>query len=97
MNPTGPSQPTLNTSYNTEGNPAQHDPVEERTASENANLNSRSLVDKRECGDIPVPSSHGQEATPSSLAYGERDSSKDKGEAVSPPIQYFVHFVLRKL
>ena len=82
MDPTGPSQPTLDQVYNTAGNPADQNPQEQSTSSFNASSNSGSIVEKRERGDIPVPSSHNQDATPSALGYGARDSSGDKGSAV---------------
>ena len=83
MDPTGPSQPTLDQSYNTAGNPADQTPQEASSAARNAQSNSGSIIDQREKGDIPVPSTHGQEATPSSLGYGARDASGDAGESVS--------------
>ena len=84
MDPTGPSQPTLNQSYNTAGNPVDQTPQETSSAAKNAQSNSASIVDQREKGDLPVPSTHGQEATPSSLGYGARDASGDAGETVRP-------------
>lgn len=36
LNPTGPSQPTLNQVYTTPGNPATKEPAEKAQASENA-------------------------------------------------------------
>ena len=82
MDPTGPSQPTLNQAYNTAGNPASQSEQEEQASSVNASNNSGSIVDQRERGDIPVPSSHGEEPTPSSLGAGSRDAKGDKGEKV---------------
>ena len=84
MDPTGPSQPTLNDAYNTAGNPVDQDPQEQRTASAKSSSNSGSIVQKRETGDIPVPSSHDPEATPSSLAYGARDASGDDNVRLEP-------------
>ena len=83
MDPQGPSQPPLNTAYNTAGNPADQNPQEQRTAAVNASSNAGSLVDARERGDVPVPSSHNEGATSTSLGYGVRDSSADKGDKAS--------------
>ena len=83
MDPTGPSQPTLDQAYETAGNPVDQSLQEASLAARNAQSNSGSIVDRREKGDIPVPSTHGQEATPSSLGYGVRDASGDAGESVS--------------
>lgn len=83
MDPQGPSQPPLDTVYNTAGNPADQNPQEQRTASVNENSNVGSLVEAREQGDVPVPSNHDQAATSTSLGYGARDSSGDKGSSVS--------------
>ena len=82
MDPKGPSQPPLNTVYNTEGNPADQNLQEQRNATANANSNAGSLVDARERGDIPVPSKHNEGATSTSLGYGVTDSSQDKGDKV---------------
>ncbi|MCJ1240906.1 hypothetical protein MMC14_008910 [Varicellaria rhodocarpa] len=83
MDPQGPSQPPLDQVYNTQGNPADQSPQEQRSSSSNASSNSASLLDSRQNGDIPVPSTHQESATPSSLGYGARDSSKDN-ENISP-------------
>ncbi|KAI4153929.1 MAG: hypothetical protein LQ340_002002 [Diploschistes diacapsis] len=83
MDPQGPSQPPLDTVYNTAGNPADQNPQEQRTASVNENSNVGSLVEAREQGDVPVPSNHDQAATSTSLGYGARDSSGDKGSSIS--------------
>ena len=82
MDPQGPSQPPLNTVYNTAGNPADQNLEEQRNAAANANTNSASLADARERGDVPVPSSHSEGATSTSLGYGARDASGDKGDKV---------------
>ena len=87
MDPKAPSQPPLDQVYNTQGNPADQTPQEKSTSSSNASSNSASLVDARQKGDIPVPSTHQESATPSSLGYGVRDASKDD-ENVTPPYSY---------
>lgn len=82
MDPTGPSQPKVDTAYNTSGNPTDQTPQEQSKSAANANANSGSLVEQREQGDIPVPSTHNDGTTASSLGYGARDSSGDKGDKV---------------
>ena len=82
MDPTEPSQPTLNQAYNTAGNPADQTPQEQVSSSANASSNSGSIVEQREQGDIPVPSTHDGSATASSLGHGVRDASQDKGDSV---------------
>ena len=84
MDPTGPSQPPLNTAYDQPGNPASQSDYEKQKSNSTAASIQRSdpTIDSRERGDIPVPSKHGEEATPSSLGYGYRDSSGDAGEKV---------------
>ena len=82
MDPSGPAQPTLNQAYETAGNPADQDPQEKLSASIDESSNSGSTIEKREQGDIPVPSTHGEEAQGSSLAYGARDHSGDVGGPV---------------
>jgi len=84
MDPTGPSQPNIDTAYSTSGNPTDQTPQEQSNSAANASTNSGSLVDQREAGDVPVPSTHNNGATPSSLGYGARDASGDKGESVGP-------------
>lgn len=83
MDPTGPSQPEADTAYNTSGNPTDQTPQEESSSTANSGVNSGHLVDQREHGDIPVPSTNDGGATASSLGYGARDASGDQGESVS--------------
>ena len=85
MDPTGPSQPNLDTAYTTAGNPASQTSAERSQANATASSNTGSIIDQRERGDIPVPSTHDQGATASALAHGARDSSGDKGDSVPPP------------
>ena len=85
MDPSGPAQPTLNQAYTTSGNPADQDPQEQHTASVNESTNAGSLVERREKGDIPVPSSHGEEPQGSALGYGVRDDKGDKEGPVCLP------------
>ena len=84
MDPTGPSQPPLNTAYDHPGNPATQSKGEKQSSNSTSASIQRSdpTIDKREGGDAPVPSSHGEGPTPSSLGYGARDSSGDAGASV---------------
>ena len=79
MDPSGPAQPSLDTAYTTQGNPADQSAAERGDAASNAaRAHQGDLVEARERGDIPVPSTHNQGATPSSLGYGARDASGDR-------------------
>ncbi|KAL8934738.1 MAG: hypothetical protein Q9216_005756 [Gyalolechia sp. 2 TL-2023] len=88
MDPTGPSQPPLDTAYNHPSNPASQSDYEQKTSSSTSASIQRSdpTVDQRERGDAPVPSSHGEGPTPSSLGYGVRDNSQDAGESMGEPV-----------
>ncbi|MCJ1352313.1 MAG: hypothetical protein MMC33_002297 [Icmadophila ericetorum] len=78
MDPSGPAQPNLNQAFNTPGNPVDKEPAEQRESAINASTNSAETTDQR------IPSTHDQEATPSSLGYGSRDSSGDKEDSQPP-------------
>ncbi|KAK4545684.1 hypothetical protein LTR36_002638 [Oleoguttula mirabilis] len=68
LNPTGPSQPTVDAVYETQGNAASKEPAEEVQAQRNATDNSQK-VDQR----VPSEQSTSQEdATPTSVARGVR-------------------------
>ncbi|KAL8772250.1 MAG: hypothetical protein Q9209_002462 [Squamulea sp. 1 TL-2023] len=88
MDPTGPSQPNLNTVYDQPGNPASQSEGEKQNSNSTSASIQRSepTVDKRERGDVPVPSSHGQGPTPSSLGYGARDDNEDPGDSKGEPV-----------
>ncbi|KAL8714391.1 MAG: hypothetical protein Q9220_001724 [cf. Caloplaca sp. 1 TL-2023] len=87
MDPTGPSQPSLDTAYEHPSNPAQSEYEQKSSESTSASIQrSDPTVEKRERGDIPVPSSHEQDPTPSSLGYGARDSSGDAGDKIGEPV-----------
>ncbi|KAL8912822.1 MAG: hypothetical protein Q9172_007423 [Xanthocarpia lactea] len=88
MDPTGPSQPPLDTAYDQPSNPASQSEAEKQASNSTSASIQRSdeTIDKRERGDIPVLSSHGEEPTPSSLGYGARDSSGDAGESKGEPV-----------
>lgn len=82
MDPTGRSQPKADTAYNTSGNPTDQTPQEKSNSAANSSATSGSLVDQREQGNNPVSSTHDDGSTASSLAYGARDASDDKGDGV---------------
>ncbi|KAL8824114.1 MAG: hypothetical protein Q9170_008248 [Blastenia crenularia] len=88
MDPTGPSQPPLDTAYDHPSNPATQSQQEQEDSSSTSASIQRSdpTVEQRERGDVPVPSSHGEGPTPSSLGYGARDSSGDSGESMGEPV-----------
>ncbi|KAG8530710.1 uncharacterized protein KY384_004066 [Bacidia gigantensis] len=81
LNPTGPSQPSLNEAYKHPDNPAQGS--NEHAASESAGAStqrSAPTYTTREAGDVPDPQQ--EDATPSSLGYGVQDASQDKGDSI---------------
>ncbi len=82
LDPSGLAQPGVDESYKTAGNPVDQEPAEKAEAQEKSTTNSGSITDRRGPGDQAVPSQHSNEATPTAMAYGARDSSKDKGEKV---------------
>ncbi|KAL8840260.1 MAG: hypothetical protein Q9176_003952 [Flavoplaca citrina] len=88
MDPSGPSQPPLNTAYDHPDNPASQTEGEKQSSQSISASIQRSdpTIDKRERGDAPVPSSHGEGPTPSSLGYGARDSRGDTGESMGEPV-----------
>ncbi|KAI4226216.1 MAG: hypothetical protein L6R36_003352 [Xanthoria steineri] len=86
MDPSGPSQPPLNTAYEHPGNPASQSEGEKQSPTSASIQRSDPTIDKRQRGDAPVPSSHGEGPTPSSLGYGARDSSGDAGESKGEPV-----------
>ena len=96
MDPKGPAQPDFETVYKTAGNPADQNPEETKAAAAAAKSHnsSGSPVATRKSGDIPVPSSHQESATPTSLGYGVRDSSKDKSDAEVCCLPYKLRFKL---
>ncbi|KAF2152971.1 hypothetical protein K461DRAFT_131893 [Myriangium duriaei CBS 260.36] len=62
LNPTGPSQPSLDDAYTTPGNPAQQEPAEAATARANAKSPSDPIDHRRQndTSSDPTPSSLGQ-------------------------------------
>ena len=85
MDPKGPAQPNIDTAYDTAGNPADKTSDEQSQAAANASTNTGATAEQRGQGDIPVPSTHDDGATPSSLGIGVRDTNGDKGESVGLP------------
>ncbi|KAL1651335.1 hypothetical protein SLS58_000674 [Diplodia intermedia] len=79
LNPTGPSQPTLDQAYTTPGNPATHNPAERAAAGTTARANADSpAVDQR----IPTKqTASADEATASSLGRGVRAPGRPGEEA----------------
>ncbi|MCJ1287961.1 hypothetical protein MMC26_007314 [Xylographa opegraphella] len=84
MDPKKPAQPSIDTSYDTAGNPAEQTSHEESIAAAKSSTNTGATTEDRGPGDIPIPSTHDSEATPSSLGIGARDASGDKGEEIGP-------------
>ncbi|MCJ1463910.1 hypothetical protein MMC07_002519 [Pseudocyphellaria aurata] len=83
-----PSQPPLNTAYNHPSNPASQTPLEaEFSTSTSASLQrSGSTEETRKPNDLPLSRSDGEiDATPSSLGYGVRDDSGDRGDELGGP------------
>ncbi|KAL8895979.1 MAG: hypothetical protein Q9207_007927 [Kuettlingeria erythrocarpa] len=88
MDPTGASQPNLDTAYNQPSNPASQTDYEKQESTSTSTSIHRSdpTVEKRERGDVPVPSSHEGGPNPSSLGYGARDGKGDAGERMGEPV-----------
>jgi len=77
MDPTGPSQPPLDQAYHTASNPTSKTPSEQHSSS---TTRSGPSTETRQPNDIPIPSTHAEEPTPSALGYS--GSGPDKGEAM---------------
>ncbi|MCJ1477027.1 hypothetical protein MMC13_005698 [Lambiella insularis] len=84
MDPKGPSQPGIDTAYDTVGNPADQTAQEHATAASKESTNAGATVEERKQGDVSVPSVHGGGPTASSLGAGVRTTSGDKGESIGP-------------
>lgn len=82
MDPSSPSQPSLNTAYGQPSNPATQTPSEIEYST-STSQRSGPTAEARKPNDIPVSSQHGHDATPSSLEQGARDASGDRGDEVS--------------
>ena len=89
MDPSAPSQPSLNTAYNHPSNPATQDPVEKASSQSTSASYSRgdATMDNRTSNDVPSEGPSGQEeATPSSLGAGgggERDDPNVRKSTIS--------------
>lgn len=86
MDPSAPSQPPLDTAYNHPSNPASQNPAEAKfSTSTSASLQRSDRTEEtRKPNDLPLSRSDGEiDATPSSLGYGVRDDSGDRGDEVS--------------
>ncbi|KAF2831070.1 hypothetical protein CC86DRAFT_442925 [Ophiobolus disseminans] len=75
LDPKGPSQPTLNQAYETPGNPASQNPVEQKQASFNASDNSAS-VDQR----IPIKQASDSQGLENAKAPGGGTHGAPAGE-----------------
>ncbi len=95
MNPSAPSQPSINSSYSTAGNPIDHSRQEVEEAASKATSNEGSVTEQRMNGDLPVPSQHAESGTPTSLAYGTRSTAGDNGEEVRSPTHHRSHSLFR--
>ncbi len=86
MDPSGPSQPTLDTAYDQPSNPAQSSSEHASSTTVKASQQrSDPTAEVRESNDAIGGGGNNQdEATPSSLGYGARDASGDAGERVWP-------------
>ncbi|MCJ1403951.1 hypothetical protein MMC11_007174 [Xylographa trunciseda] len=84
MDPKGPSQPNIGTAYDTAGNPAEQTLQEQSMTAAKLSTNTGATSEKRGQGDIPVPSTRDNGATPSTLGIGARNASGDKGETMGP-------------
>lgn len=76
------------------GNPVDQNPEERKTAPAKPHQSSENIASAHESGDIRVPFSNQEPATPTSLGYGVRDASKDKTDA---EVCYFQHILRAKL
>ena len=84
MDPQGPAQPSLDTAYEHPANPAQSSSEYTTSKSTSASLQrSDPKTEQRRPNDAIRDGGNDQtEATPTSVAYGVRDSSGDAGESV---------------
>ncbi|GAM84190.1 hypothetical protein ANO11243_021830 [Dothideomycetidae sp. 11243] len=80
LNPTAPSQPTLNDAYTTQGNPASTSAAEDSAAARSSS--GGETIDRRH----PSSAKHNPTATPSSLGLGARDSSGDAPPSASDSV-----------
>ena len=87
MDPQAPSQPSIDTAYDNPDNPIDHTSSERRDATSISASQQRSDPKYERRGPHDTIGDRGSasqdEAMPSSLGYGVRDSSGDAGESVS--------------
>ncbi|MCJ1388040.1 hypothetical protein MMC18_000884 [Xylographa bjoerkii] len=84
MDPNGSAQPNIDTAYDTAGNPAEQTSDEQSKAAAKASTNAGATAEDRVQGDVAVPSTHDDGATPSSLGIGVTDASGDQGGNMGP-------------
>lgn len=91
MDPQAPSQPSIDTAYENPDNPADQTTSERKDATSVGASQQRSDPSYERRGPNDTiggrESSSQNEATPSSLGYGARDSSGDSGDSVSVTLQ----------
>lgn len=87
MDPSGPSQPSLDTAYEHPSNPAQSSSEQADSNTQAASLQRSDVkTERREPNDMINQGGNDQsEAMPSSLGYGAQDASGDAGESVCKP------------
>lgn len=84
MDPTGPSQPSLDTAYTQPSNPAQSSFEEStsRTPAASAQRSDTTTETRKPNDAINEGGNDQSEAMPTSMAYGARDASGDAGDSV---------------
>lgn len=91
MDPQAPSQPSIDTAYDNPDNPIDQTSSERREATSISASQQRSDPTYERRGPNDTIGNRGSasqnEATPSSLGYGARDSSGDAGESVSATLE----------
>ncbi|KAJ4345629.1 uncharacterized protein N0V89_011763 [Didymosphaeria variabile] len=78
LDPSGPSQPTLNQAYTTPGNPATKEPAEQAQADSNA-LDDSKPVDKRIPSEQVAPGTEGQAKAPGGGIHGAPAGEESRG------------------
>ncbi|KAL9619562.1 MAG: hypothetical protein Q9160_005838 [Pyrenula sp. 1 TL-2023] len=84
MDPTGPSQPPIQTSYNHPSNPLQQTPAERENATRQSPSNAP-IIDRRPASDQSVPSTHANPPTSTSLGYGDTGPLKERSDIATDP------------
>ncbi|KAF1975315.1 hypothetical protein BU23DRAFT_552705 [Bimuria novae-zelandiae CBS 107.79] len=78
LDPSGPSQPTLNQAYTTPGNPATKDPTEQAQSNSNA-LDDSKPIDKRIPREQVAQGTEGQPKAPGGGIHGAPSGEESKG------------------